>query len=200
MKSLLGCRLGDRERMERQGEIGREQGTSSCDGNRGGARLRHGIGHQLKFRTGTEHGRCPLNSNGGGEVNKENKEEGRIKSPPVDLKPVIWVMVCLLKQLGDLTMDEMKRKTTLVWWTTPTTYSWWNKYAWILIILMIGVFGGVHSAPGLCGVRSAPGHEFGVHHRFTAYDCEHPTAVQALRLPDVLYNTKDYRRCQQPND
>ena len=172
-----------RERMERQGERGREQGPSSCDGNRGGARLRHGIGPQLKFRTGTEHGRRPLNSNGGGEVNKENKEEGRINSPPVDLKPVIWVMICLLKQLGDLTMDEMKRKTTLVWRTTPTTYSWWTKYTWILIILMIGVFGGVHSAPGLGGVRSAPGHEFGVHHRFTAYDCEHPTAVQALRLP-----------------
>ena len=66
-------------------------------------------------------------------------------------------MICLLKQLGDLTMDEMKRKTTLIWRSTPTTYSWWTKYAWILIILMIGVFGGVRSAPGLGGVRSAPG-------------------------------------------
>ena len=33
-----------RERMERQGERGREQGPSTCNGDRGGARLRHGIG------------------------------------------------------------------------------------------------------------------------------------------------------------
>ena len=28
-----------------------------------------------------------------------------------------------------------------------------------------------------------PGEEFGLNHRFTAYDCDHPTAVQALKLP-----------------
>ena len=129
------------------------------------------------------------------EVNKETKEEGRINSPPVDLKPVIWVMVCLLKQLGDLTMDEMKRRTrhwgdkiaqskpsTLVWQTTPSTYSWWTKYAWILIILMIGVFGGVHSTPGLGGVRSAPGPEFGVHH-------QSPPMIVNIQLRSKLSNS-----------
>ena len=28
-----------------------------------------------------------------------------------------------------------------------------------------------------------PGEEFGLNHRFTAYDCDHPTTVQALKLP-----------------
>ena len=176
-----------RERNERQGEIGRERGPSPCNGNQGGARPRYGIGPRPKLRTGTEPGRPPSNSNGGGEVNKEQ----RINSTPVDLKPVIWVMICLLKQLGDLTLDEMRRKTTLIWRSTPTTYSWWTKYARILIILMIGVFSGVRSAPGLGGVRPTPGQEFGVHHRFTAYDCEHPTCGPSSQTPRVLYNMKD---------
>ena len=58
---------------------------------------------------------------------------------------------------------------------------------------MIGVLGGVRSTSGLGGVRSVPGPEFGVHHRFTAYDCEHPTSVQALKLPMycLTQKTKD---------
>ena len=58
---------------------------------------------------------------------------------------------------------------------------------------MIGVFGGVRSTPGLSGVCSAPGPEFGVHHQLTAYDCEHPTLVQALKLPMycLTQKTKD---------
>ena len=195
-----------RERTDRQGERGRDQRPNTYDGDQGEARLRHGIGSQLKFRTGTEYRSRPLNSNGGWGVNKETKGERRINSPSVDLKPVMWVMVCLLKQLGDLTMDEMKRRTrhwgdrisqskpsTVVWQTTPSTYTWWTKYVWILIILMIGVLSGVRSSPGPGGVCSAPGPEFGVHHRFTAYDCEHPTSVQALKLPRycLTQKTKD---------
>ena len=46
---------------------------------------------------------------------------------------------------------------------------------------MIGVLGGV---------RSVPGPKFGVCHRFTAYDCEHPILVQALKLPNHCLTQK----------
>ena len=101
-------------------------------------------------------------------------------------------MIYLLKQLGDLTLNEMQRKTMLFWQSTPTSYTRWTKYSWILIILVIGMFSGVRSAPSQSMKHPTPGQEFGVHHRFTAYDCEHPTAVQALRLPEycITQNTQ----------
>ena len=37
---------------------------------------------------------------------------------------------------------------------------------------------------------SRTGEEFGLNHRFTAYDCDHPTAVQALRLPEYCLTQK----------
>ena len=51
----------------------------------------------------------------------------------------------------------------------------WNiKHLWIPIFIMIYMLHGVHSLP-------TP--EFGVLHQFTAYDCERPTSVEALKLP-----------------
>ncbi len=37
---------------------------------------------------------------------------------------------------------------------------------------------------------SRTGEEFGLNHRFTAYDCDHPTAVQALQLPEHCLTPK----------
>ena len=45
------------------------------------------------------------------------------------------------------------------------------------------MFSSVHSIPSQNPKLASPGKEFGLHHRFTAYDCEHPTTVQALKLP-----------------
>ena len=45
------------------------------------------------------------------------------------------------------------------------------------------MFSSVHSLPSQNPKLASPGKEFGLHHRFTAYDCEHPTTVQALKLP-----------------
>ena len=47
----------------------------------------------------------------------------------------------------------------------------------------MGMLSSAHSLPSLNPKLTNPGKEFGLHHRFTAYDCEHPTMVQALKLP-----------------
>ena len=101
---------------------------------------------------------------------------------------MVWLVFLLLRQLGELVVDRMKEETrhwgndvtrhksvTLVWQTTSSTLAWQTKYVWIPMILVVGVLGGVYSVP-------VP--EFGVLHQFTAYDCEHPISVQALKLPN----------------
>ena len=98
--------------------------------------------------------------------------------PPVDLKTVVGLVFLLLKQLGELVVDRMKGRTRQ-WWNNVTrcassTLAWQTKYVWTLIILAACVLGGVYSVP-------VP--EFGVLHQFTAYDCERPILVQALKLP-----------------
>ena len=109
---------------------------------------------------------------------------------PVDLRLVIWLIAYLLKQVGGLTLKEMRRRITLPWQSASPSYTRWTKYSWILILLVIGMFSGVRSAPSQSMKHSTPGQEFGVHHCFTAYDCEHPTAVQALKLPAYCITRK----------
>ena len=39
-------------------------------------------------------------------------------------------------------------------------------------------------------LRSQTGEEFAINHRFTAYDCDHPSSVQAMRLPEHCLTSK----------
>ena len=96
---------------------------------------------------------------------------------------VIGLIIYLLKQAGSLALEGIKRRTKLPWKPTSPPPARWNKYAWILILLVIGMFSSVRSIPSQNPKHPSPGKEFGLHHRFTAYDCEHPTTVQALKLP-----------------
>ena len=48
---------------------------------------------------------------------------------------------------------------------------------------MIVTQSSVHARPNPNTRRSKSGEEFGLNHGFTAYDCDHPTTVQALKLP-----------------
>ena len=58
-----------------------------------------------------------------------------------------------------------------------------KKYGGILAIIMIIASSRVQARPTPNLRPSRSGEEFGLNHRFTAYDCDHPTAVQALKLP-----------------
>ena len=58
-----------------------------------------------------------------------------------------------------------------------------KKYGGILAIIMIITPNRVQARPTPNLRPSTSGEEFGLNHRFTAYDCDHPTAVQALKLP-----------------
>ena len=92
--------------------------------------------------------------------------------------------------MGSLTLKEIGRRTKLPWQSASPSSARWNKYSWILILLVIGMFSSVRSAPSQNTKRSKPGQEFGLHHRFTAYNCEHPTTVQALKLPAYYITRK----------
>ena len=58
-----------------------------------------------------------------------------------------------------------------------------KRYGGILAIIMIITPNRVQARPTPNLRPSTSGEEFGLNHRFTAYDCDHPTAVQALKLP-----------------
>ena len=58
-----------------------------------------------------------------------------------------------------------------------------KKHGGTLAITMIIASNCVQARPTPNLRSSRTGEEFGLNHRFTAYDCDHPTAVQALKLP-----------------
>ena len=58
-----------------------------------------------------------------------------------------------------------------------------RKYGGPLVIAMMLTSNCAQARPTPNLRPSRTGEEFGLNHRFTAYDCDHPTAVQALQLP-----------------
>ena len=65
-----------------------------------------------------------------------------------------------------------------------------KKHGGTLAIAMIITSNGAQARPTPNLRSSRTGEEFGLNHRFTAYDCDHPTAVQALKLPEHCLTTK----------
>ena len=96
---------------------------------------------------------------------------------------LILYILYLTKQAGSLAIEKIRKRAKLSWKPTIPSLNRWNKYAWMLILLVMRMLSSAHSLPSLNPKLTSPGKEFGLHHRFTAYDCEHPTTVQALKLP-----------------
>ena len=59
---------------------------------------------------------------------------------------------------------------------------------WVMALILTSNCAQARPTPNLGPSRT--GEEFGLNHRFTAYDCDHPTAVQALRLPEYCLTQK----------
>ena len=94
-----------------------------------------------------------LPANGGVVV--EGRPEIYISS--VDLRMVVGLILYLTKQAGNLAIEKMRRKSKLPWKPTIPSLNWWNKYAWILILLVMGMFSSAHSLPSLNPKLTSPG-------------------------------------------
>ena len=96
---------------------------------------------------------------------------------------LILYILYLTKQAGSPTRERMKKRPKLPGKPIIPSLNRWNKHAWMLILLVMGMLSSVQARPSVNPRLTNPGKEFALNHRFTAYDCEHPTTVQALKLP-----------------
>ena len=91
-------------------------------------------------------------------------------------RPLPWTLPQFRLQIrredGSVAGHHRRQGITMVL-TFPVS-SWEIKRLWVPVFIMIYTLHRVHSLP-------TP--EFGVLHQFTTYDCERPTAVEALKLP-----------------
>ena len=104
---------------------------------------------------------------------------------------LILYILYLTKQTGSPTRERRGKRSQLPGGPVSPSQNQWNKYAWMLILLVMGTLSSAQARPSLNPSLNKPGEEFGLNHRFTAYDCDHPTMVQALKLPAPLPDMKD---------
>ena len=137
---------------------GQDKEKLTPTGNDGeNASTKNGNRSQPRIRTGTSSSSPPSNTHGGGLVVNDNPE---VHIPSINLITTSGFLLHL--------------------------YHFFNRtkrYGGILAIIMIVMQNRVQARPNPNTRQSKSGEEFGLNHRFTAYDCDHPTTVQALKLP-----------------
>ena len=102
--------------------------------------------------------------------------------PSVDLRMAGGLVLYIL-YLTKQTREKMRKGSRSPGRSVTPPQNQWKKYVWILILLVMGTLSIAQARPNMNPSLNKPGEEFGLNHRFTAYDCDHPTAVQALKLP-----------------
>ena len=102
--------------------------------------------------------------------------------PSVDLIMAGGLLLYLL-YLTKQTREKRRKRPRSPRRSIAIPQNHWKKYGWTLIMLVMGTLSIVQARPNTNSRLNKPGEEFGLNHRFTAYDCDHPTAVQALKLP-----------------
>ena len=187
MKSLLGLARPLQEPSSGQGTGETREGTGERWGRgkidpgkqgRGMLRNQDGTRSQSRTRTGTPASQPTSTINGGGEVRKRPK----VYVPSIDLIMTGGLLLYLL-YLTKQTKEKRRKRPRSPRNSITSHQTYWKKYGWILTILVMGMLSSAQARLNTNARPNQPGEEFGLNHRFTAYDCDHPTAVQALKLP-----------------
>ena len=120
---------------------------------------------QSKIATGGSNNTTSTDTHGRELTSQEGHQTSRLKTRPITLDNVL---VCLYYALTRV-----------------------KEYGGILVMALMLTSNCAQARPTPNLGPSRTGEEFGLNHRFTAYDCDHPTAVQALRLPEHCLTQKN---------
>ena len=167
------------ETREGKGERWGRRKTDPNVRRRRGLRYQDGTRSQPRTRTGTYSSPLSSTTHGGGIVVNKRPE---VYIPSIDLITTSGLLLHLY-HLFNRTKEKRKERPRSPKESIISHPTYWKRYGGILTIIMMVTWSSVHAQPNTNTRRNKSGEEFGLNHRFTAYDCDHPTTVQALKLP-----------------
>ena len=147
-----------------RGRRSRDTSHHNVDGRRTQSRSR--TLPQLRLRIRRKDG--PPTFQPQGRYGLEKSPRPTLETYPTDRWTTLSLVLFTIQQLSELVYKTVRE----------------TKHLWLPVLIAIYLLHGIHSLP-------TP--EFGVFHQFTAYDCERPTAVEALKLPShcLAHKTND---------
>ena len=135
-------------------------GPNPCGPNKQqqrGHRRQNGNGPQSRVRTGSSNDATSTNAHGRKLTVREEHETSMLTTCLITSGNLLFCLYHVLTRV--------------------------RKHGGTLVIAMMLTSNCAQARPTPNLRPSRTGEEFGLNHRFTAYDCDHPTAVQALQLP-----------------